>query len=252
MQKKQLLTILVSGIVLLASSCSKKSKTGPTGPTGPAGPSFKGVINGHVGVYDQYGINLLSGLENITLTMQGGKTVTADKNGYFIFDSVSTGTYKITAGGTSYATTMVPNVGFIKDTLYQHINLSLKPTFNVESFTAMHNAGSTYDSLIITAGADTRARNCIVFVNNKPAVNNQPGNYLISYVKTINPNTGIAVLRIPAWELNSAGIFFGEPVYFAAYSYVVNDASVYEDPATGKNIYNAVGTTVLIDSAICP
>jgi hypothetical protein len=59
------------------------------------------------------------------------------------------------------------------------------------------------------------------------------------------------VISIPAGDLNNAGLFYGEQVYYAAYSYVVNDASVYEDMATGKNVYNAVGSP-LVDSALCP
>ncbi len=56
---------------------------------------------------------------------------------------------------------------------------------------------------------------------------------------------------IPDYELHNANIFYGETAYYAIYSYVVNDASVYADPHTGKKIYTAVGNPI-VDSATAP
>lgn len=246
-----LFAIIISCITL---ACTKKGNTGPTGATGatgPAGPSFKGVINGHVKLYDQYGSRMLNGTDNIELTLKGGKTISPDSKGYFLFDSVNTGTYSIAALGNNFGTTHVPNVQFLSDTLYLPIAMSAKPTFNLSSFKAYYNQGSAYDSLIISVPADTRIRNCIVFVNNTNTVSSKPANYLLTYVKAINPGMTTVQMKIHASELNSAGIFYGERVYFSAYSYVVNDASVYIDRATGNIVYNAVGNAI-VDSTICP
>src|SRR5437763_1709935 len=100
--------ILASCIIASLGSCTKKGNTGPTGPTGPAGPtgpSFKGVINGHVSIYDQYGSKMFTGLNGVQLTLQNGIAVTTDATGYFIFDSVVTGSYSVLATGTGLAGT---------------------------------------------------------------------------------------------------------------------------------------------------
>lgn len=241
--------IFVIGFILCTTSCYKK---GSTGPAGPVGPSYVGAINGHFTVYDQYGDRLFNGYQNITATLKGGKTVAPDPvTGYYIFDSVATGTYKMQCSGTGLATTVLNNFTFINDTLYRDIGLSAVPTFSLTSFTAYHNAGSAYDSLVITVTADTKARNCIIFVSDKPGVSNDPASYIYTYVKTIAANATYMLVRVPASDLNVANIFYGQPVYYAAYSYVVNDVSVYEDMVTGRNVYNAVGAA-LADSAICP
>lgn len=233
-------------------SCTKK---GDTGPAGPAGPSFKGCISGYVSIYDAAGSKKLTGLQNIVLTLKGGTTINADVNGHYIFTNVSSGTYNITASGPGMAATLVNNIGFVSDTFFKNITLSAVPDFNISSFKAFHNAGSQFDSLIMTVPTDTRSRNVIVFVNNSPVVNNMPGNYLGVFTKAVNaspwPGTATLPLRISASDLNNLNLYYGDKVYYAAYSYVVNDASVYDDPQTGAKVYNAVGTG-LVDSTTAP
>lgn len=253
--KKHLPVILALSIIAVIASCQKKQ--GPQGPAGPSGPSFKGVINGYVSLYDQYGSRTYLNLASVQVTLKNGAAKNADANGYFYFDSVITGNYSITATGTGLATTTINNIGFVKDTFFQAVKLSAKPNFNISTFDAYHNTGSEFDSLVINVPSDTRARNIIVFVHNKASVSNTPGNYLLTIVKPVPavaggwPILSKVVVRIHASELNNANIFYGEQVYFAAYSYVINDMSVYTDPGTGKEVYNALGVA-LIDSAMAP
>jgi len=246
--------IAICGI-LFCGSCTKKGSTGATGPGGPAGPAYKGAITGYVSVYDEYGNKTIPNFSNFQLTLKGGTTVTCNNNGYYIFDNVATGTYNITASGTGYAPTLVNNIGFVNDTFFQDIKLSAIPDFNLSTFHAYHNTGSLYDSLVITLASDTRARNLIVFVNNTSAVGNAPANNITSYIKSIPtsvwPTTTQVVMKLANTDLNNVNIFYGEETYYAASSYVVNDASVYEDPATGKPVYTAIGTA-LVDSCIAP
>jgi len=238
---------------LCSFSCTKKGNTGATGQAGPAGPAFKGTITGFVSVYDQYGSKLFNGLKNIQVSLAGRTTLT-DSIGHYTFDSISTGTYALTATGQGLAATMVNNVAFIKDTLHTDIKMSALPTFNIDTFHAYHNAGSLYDSLIITVEPDSRPRNLIILVNNNRLVSNSPANYLLSYIRPI-PVTPLSpqkiLFRISYTDLNYANIFYGEEVYYAVYSYVVNDASTYEDMNTSRAVINAVGTP-LIDSAMAP
>jgi hypothetical protein len=233
-------------------SCTRKGNTGPAGQTGPPGPAFKGAISGFVSVYDQYGGKLFNGLKNIQLTLKGGATTLTDSNGHYIFENVATGTYTITVSGAGLGTTVASNVIFISDTLYKDIKLSALPTFNVNALSAHHTPGSHFDSLTISVDIDSRARNVIIFVNNNRLVGHD--NYILSYVKTIPAGTinpFLMMLPIPVTDLNNANIFYGQEVYYAACSYVINDASVYEDITTGKNVYNAVGTAI-IDSSVAP
>ncbi len=250
-------TLVISSLIMLCtiSSCSKKGDTGPAGPVGPAGPSFTGAINGHVIIYDQYGSRVLNWPNSVQLTLKGGKSTTADSTGYFVFGNVTTGSYTITAAGEGLGGTLVKNIPFLSDTFNTDIALTRKPDFNLAGFTAYHNTGSQFDSLVFAVPADTKARNLIVFVNNKRSVSNDPNNYLLAYVKAIPASSWVGnvnvMLRIPASDLNNANIYYGEQIYFAACSYVVNDVSLYEDPTTGKQVYNAVGTA-LVDSTIAP
>jgi hypothetical protein len=246
------LHLIVSLVVLSAVSCKKTTgPTGPAGPTGSAGPSFKGAINGHVRLYDQYGSRLFSGYNNVTLTLKGGKVITPDSTGFFTFDSVTTGTYTIQASCTGFGATMLDNFQFVNDTLYRDIWMSAIPAFRLSSFSASHNPGSVNDSLVMTFPQDTRFRRCIVFVGHKPSVSNMPGDYINNYMIVLNANQTTASMLVPVSDLNAAGFFYGEAVYYAVYSYVMLDGSVYEDMVTGNNVYNAVSNPI-VDSAMCP
>ena len=239
-------------VLLFSSACTKK---GSEGATGPAGPSFTGAISGHVSLYDTYGAKQLDGFNTVQLTLKGGATASADANGYYVFNKVTTGTYSIGATASGYAATVVNNVNFLSDTAYQNVSMSQLPNFDITSFISTYNTGSSNDSLIMTFPTDTKVRNLIIFVNNKLPVNNMPGNYQLAYVKPI-PVSGWGsatslTVRVPSGDLNGVNIFYGQKVYYAVYSYVVNDASVYTDEATGKNVYTAVGTG-LVDSTLAP
>jgi len=139
---------------------------------------------------------------------------------------------------------MLDRFQFLSDTLNKDIKLSAIPSFSITTFSAFHTTGEAYDSLYIAYAPDTRARECIIFVNNTSTVGNTPANYLINYAKAINANTSRAAFLIPAQDLYDAGFSTGNTVYYAIYSYVVGDVSVYEDLTTGKNVYNSVSSPI--------
>ncbi|MES2702979.1 MAG: hypothetical protein V4649_10085 [Bacteroidota bacterium] len=246
---------LFTSAILLTASCTKKGNTGPTGPAGPAGPAYTGAISGHVSLYDQYGSKMLVHSALIQLTLKGGRTINPDSSGYYVFDSVATGTYNITVSGHDIGTTIVNNIQSIKDTFYQNIKVSSKPSFNLTSFTASAvpslSTPVSVNSLSFRFPSDVRVRNIIVFAGKDSTVSNDPATYLLAYTKTIAPSMTQASITVYATDLNYARIFYGETVHYAAYSYVVNDASVFVDPVTGRNVYNAVGTR-LTDTTIAP
>ena len=257
MQKHTRIFLFVIGLALMAS-CAKEGPNGATGPagptgaTGPAGPGYVGVIRGHVRLYDQYGSQVLSGLNTVSISLKNLQSTVADSAGRYLFDSVNTGAYFITAVNAGYAGTRVNNFAFLLDTLYKDISLSAIPSFTPISFSAIYDSVGLRDSLTLSFNSDSRARNCIVFVGNANTVSNATSNYLLSYVIPIPPFVTTVGFKIPAGALYNVGFLSGKLAYFAAYSYVVNDASVYEDYATGKNVYNAVNSIPAVDSAKVP
>lgn len=240
--------LLAFSAILFNLSC-KKGNDGPQGPTGPAGPAYRGTIKGYVTIYDQFGNITSRSATGIQLTLSNGHITNPDSNGRFHFDSVNTGTYSISASGPSIASTVVNNVSFVKDTLYKEIALSQPASFTFNSFTAYHNPGSPYDSLVAFLTGDPSQRTCLVFVGTTPDVGST--NYKLAYKRTIGANAIGLLFRVPYTDLNNVGIFFGETVYYAIYPYVTNDFSAYIDFNTGKTIFSAAGAP-LTDSTIAP
>ena len=248
--------IAILALIVLLNSCAKE---GPTGPIGPAGPNYYGTIAGHVSLYDQYGSRVLTGLDSATLTLVGQTVPTTvvtstDANGYYNITNVPSGSYNLTTSRPNYATTMKSNFSFFDGTLTEDVKLSAIPDSFLNSFTIIHSPGSVFDSLVVSVTANPYPRSCIVFVNNNSAVSsNEYVGYTLNYVQAIPPNSTTVYIPVSRNDLTNAGFISGSTlVYYAAYSYVVNDFSVYEDQASGKKVYNAVNATALIDSAIVP
>ncbi len=242
------------GLLLLLASCAKE---GPTGPTGPTGPSLTGSISGHVKLYDMYGSQITSGLNKVNLYLNNSTTAdTAFTTGAYSFTkylgvAMVTGNYSITATDSGYGTTQKNNIQLVTGNLNVDIKLSAIPDSFVTGFGAYHSAGAAYDSLVISFKADSRQRNCILFASNTPLVGGQPGYYLYSKVLSISPTAPLVTYNVPKQDLTDMGMISGQPVYYAVFSYVVGDASVYEDFTTGQNVYNAVSGGIG-DSTVVP
>jgi len=246
--------ILILCASLLLGSCAKE---GPTGPTGPVGPSLPGSISGHVKLFDMYGSQVLTGLGHVNLYLGSSSTgINPDSAGYYQFTKVgtvpmTTGIYTISASDSAYGATVKGNIQLVTGALNVDIKLSAIPDSFVYTFRALHNTGAATDSLALTFKPDTRTRYCIVFAGSTADVGNLSASYLWSKVLSISPTAPFVSYQVPAQDLTDAGLVSGSKVYFAAYSYVVGDVSVYEDFATGKNVYNAVSGR-LVDSTYVP
>ena len=236
-------------------SCTKDGTAGaagPIGPTGATGPSFVGAIQGHVSLFDQYGSRVLTGLKNVQLVLSG-HSVPVDSNGHYILGSLATGAYTISASNAGYGSTYTNNFQFLADTLNRDIKLSAIPNFSPTAFSAYPVAAGGSDSLVLTFPTDSRARNCIVFLNSSSTVGSTPSKYLLAYNKAIAANsTKPTTIIIPAQDLANVGIATGATVYAIAYGYVVSDGSAYEDIATGKIVYTAVSSASLTTTFTAP
>ncbi len=245
------LVLLSAALIVFSCGCKKKEgPAGPQGPVGPAGPAYYGSIKGHVVLNDAYGVRQYHDLDGILVHLTDSVSTLTDSTGYYQFDSVATGNYNLEASKAGYGATQSGHFAFVKDTLYKNLKMSARPGFDLTSFRASYSLQlAAYDSVLVTFNADTRIRNWIVFVSNKPSVS--ASDYLLAFTKSIPANATASAFRISAPELNNAGMFFGEIAYYAAYSYAVNDISLFDEPTTGRAIYTAVGTPVR-DTAIAP
>lgn len=209
-------------------------------------------------LFDQYGTKVNDGLSGIQVTLsKPATTVTTDANGYYLFTGVSTQDYTIMVHDPNttpytYGDNEAIKFQYLADTLTRDIRLSAIASFSPATFTALLSAITGNDSLVITVAPDARVRDIIVFVNNTATVNNQPDNYLLSYVKAIPANTTTVTLLVPANDLHDQGINAGSTAYYAAYGSPVANASVYEDIPTGKSVYNALSAGSVTASAIAP
>ncbi len=227
----------------MLAACSKE---GPTGPTGPAGPSLPGSISGHVKLYDMYGSQVTIGLNKAYLYLDGSTTAdTVLSTGAYSFTTylgvqMVSGNYSITAIDSGYGATIKNNIQLESGALNVDLKLSAIPDSFITSFGAYHPTGAAYDSLAFTFTSDTRQRYCILFANNSPYIGGQPGYYLYSKVLSISPTAPFVSFNVPKQDLTNVGMLSGHTVYYAVYSYVIGDASVYEDYNSGQNVYNAI------------
>ncbi len=237
--------VMVFAISVLLASCAKE---GPTGPTGPAGPGYTGTISGHVMLYDQYGNRLLSNMDSARIMLHanpgnsivfaGDTLVSPDIYGAYLYSNISTGQYYFTAADTGYGATNINYFNFLSGSLNVDIKLSAKPAFALTSV-AYQDSVTGIDSLMISCTPDPQLRSCVIFVNSSSSV--APGeSYVLSYVKNIPANATQITAIITKQELIDAGFVHDSLVYYTVFSHAFNDQSVYEDQATGKNVYNAV------------
>lgn len=256
---KVIVGIVASSIAVLLFSCVRYDAPGGNYNNNYyyPNPNYKGVIKGHIHLYDQYGSTVASGLRGIELTLSGyQKTAVTDSNGYYAFNYISSGTYSIyvhdTATAIAFGDTRAENVQFLKDSLIKDISLSAVPDFSPSAISAILDTSTKTDSIVLAFTADTNTRAAIVFVNSNSAVSASPSNYLLTYIVSIPANATTVGLSIPASDFHNAGINSGATAYFAAYGYVVHDYSLYQDYSTGKNVYTAISTSAATCSVKAP
>jgi hypothetical protein len=246
---RKLLYSFAAVAAVFTASCSKE---GPTGPTGASGPALTGTLVGHVQLFDMFGSQVYLHLTKAQLFLStGGSALTVDSTGYYSIASFTTGNYTINATDSGYAATQV-SFNFVSGTENKDIRMSAIPDSFISTFVAYMSASSATDSLVITVLPDARQRNCIVFADTTATTANTPANYLLRYIISVPAGATTVSRSIPAQDLYNVGIASGATVHYAAYSYVIGDASAYEDLTTGRTVYNAVNDSALVAAAAAP
>jgi hypothetical protein len=241
------------------SSCSKDSTatTGPAGPAGPTGPSLTGNLSGHISCYDQYGVPVLINLSKIGMTdsLNATHVIHPDSTGAYTFAGLTTGNYTFYIHANGYGSTEVENLQFVGGgTTIHDVKISQIPNFNILTFyDSIAPATDTAIYLKGTIPSDVQSRTVVVFVGNSN-VSSLPQNYL-SYFYYNTSTTGTTFsIKIPQTTLNNLGFTSGSTVYFIAYGAASNftSSSEYEDLATGRTVFTALGTPSSVVSVPVP
>ena len=175
-----------------------------------------------------------------------------DNSGYYLFGGLTTGDYEIATSASGYASSFTNKFQFLGDTLNKDLKLSAIMDFSplsIINYTALSSPG---DSMVLPFTAYSRARNCILFVNNTSSAGSQPANYLLVYIKAVPANQTKISFVLPAGDLYDAGLVSRSTFYYAACGYVTGDVSVYEDLTSGRNVYNAVSAIPVTATFVAP
>ncbi len=247
--------ILLCLFILVLNGCKKgdmgpQGPAGTNGPTGSTGPVLTGTLAGHIMLSDQYGTSVFTGLNNISVSLDdtGSSSSTTDNNGMYSMSNISTGTYSLTVNkDASYGMMKVQNLQFVGGgTLNRDVRLSQIPTFSILTATAIDTTTATGNQIKLsgTVPTDTKARKAVVFVGSLPGVTSNTANYISTYTINIAANATVFNLLIPTTDFYNMGISSGGTAYLAVYpaAQMYNTTSTYEDFATGRTVFSAIGT----------
>ena len=248
--------VCLTVIITFTISC-KKETTGPQGPEGPAGPSLTGNISGYVWLYDQYGKRIYSNLNGVKVTLNNTAISHTDSTGKYSFNGLSTGIYNMNASDSLYGNELAPQFQFVGGgNVDKDFKLSQIPTFTLSSCTAVDTVVNAinYVKAKGTLSADSQARMVAIFVSKSSSVSSAPANYILMYSKQVTANATNFNILIPSTDLYAVGITSAATAFFAAYPAAISfsTTSSYEDFATGRTFFNAVGPSPIYFNAIVP
>jgi len=257
MKNNSLLSALFISLPILFAACAKDGAVGPQGTqgsTGPGGPILTGNLKGYVSLFDQYGSHVLVDQDSALVSLVG---VTAqaytDSAGKYAIAGLSTGVYTVNCSKSGYGANQVNSLGFTGGgDLYRDIRISAIPSFHVDSISLV--ADPNVVTITGSIAMDTRVRTVLVFVGNGSNTSNDPAHYLGVYNRNVPANQGNFMLTVPLTDLANLGITSGQTAYFAAYGATANynNASSYEDLATGRTWFTAVSTAPANRSVLIP
>jgi hypothetical protein len=226
-------------VCALLNSCRKKDPT-PAAET----PDPNGTISGKVTVIDQYGIAQTSGLNTVTVTIEGKNySAITDADGNYTMSDVAPGTYNISFRRAGAGLWQKQQVSFAGNGVFTQNGYSVeKPTY---TFT-----GRIFDSVITTPFPTERiyvhlnmtpmhsAHGVLIIRGNSPNLDiADPTSYTNVYQNSIPIDTATAL------------IFFDYPVtgthYYKAYPFPdIYNGPFYDDVPLDKRRYTAYGTQV--------
>lgn len=230
------------------------AKDGDTGPAGAPGPSLSGDLLGFVQLFDQYGAHVLVDLDSANVSIDGtSMTSWSDSLGKYTVSGLHTGTYDVTCTKSGYGTMKVNSLQFVGGgDLQRDLRMAAIPTFMLDSI----SVNSAPGGLVVNgfAPVETQPRTVLVFVGTGAGTSADPATYLTFYNKNIAVNQNNFNIQIPASDFAAMGLSSGSTVYFAAYAATPNfqNTSSYEDPATGRTVFTAIGASAYTASALVP
>ena len=258
--KKIHLSILTCAIAALAfTSCTKTGATGPagaTGATGGTGPNLSGNLEGYVDLFDSYG-TLVTPSNGVLISIPG-KTTAADTTnvtGMYNVANLTTGTYAVDLTKTGYGAAKVVSLNFVgggTQYVQNHLQMTQAPAFTLSAVT-LTNVGGIITASVTASSTDTKTRKVILFMSSASTVSSAPANY--TGWQTINIAAGAsgAAATISATTMNSFGIVTGNTLYVSTYPISVsNNASVYADVATGRSVFNNIGSASVTANILVP
>ncbi len=257
MKKNQFFSMLAfAGSILLVTSCSKTGPAGPAGNSGPAGPSLTGNLKGHIFQYDQYGSPILTGLAGIRDSLNPTNIAVTDTGGFYKFTGLTTGDYSFSVSKAGYGTVIAQELQIVGGgDIYHDLRIAQIPNFAVTTPTATLNGVTGNIDITANVGAtDTKTREVLIFVGSSPSTSSNPATYLNVYAKTIAATKTSVINSLAPSDIHDLGINTGGTLYVSVYAATVtyNSASFYQDLATGKTVYTALGATPMTCSVIAP
>lgn len=238
----------------LLSGCSGKDgdpgpsgATGATGATGPAGPSgqnLTGTMYGFVNAFDEYGNP--SAKNGITITLDGvtpAATATTNADGRYEFASLRNGTYNLSFSRTGLGAVRrigVGHVGGDQPTFLGTNSISAASTTTIGNIavTSVFPTSASINIPFTNAGAPSNSfLRFAVYAGSASGVTAANGTVLFTTSATNSP----FITSIPKATLNSAGFASGTTVYVVVYG-TPSVLTSYSDPASGRIVYNGLGT----------
>jgi hypothetical protein len=249
------LTILLAGSVVLISACSKTGPAGPAGSTGASGPSLTGNLKGHIYQYDQYGALITTGLAGIHDSLNPGHVAITDTNGFYAFNGLSTGEYNFTISKAGYGTNMVQSLQLVGGgDLYRDVKIAQIPGFNMTGVTATFNSATNNFDFVGSVASDTRNRYALLFLGKTSGVSSVPATYSNVYSGLIKFGVTTFTISVNVNDIHDLGIVTGNTLYCSLYAAnsTYASASSYQDYATGRTVFTALGTTPVAANVVMP
>lgn len=226
-------------------SCKKQGPPGDDGPVGPTGPVPAGTITGKVTQFDEFGTELKTGLNTVTVSIQGTNlNAVTDENGTYVLPSVQPGIHVLGFRGPKTQVCQNDQVTCTgSGTLHIDATLYNKPTWTFSDLKVDGSLSSGYFEISATItptlptppnGIPIYRYFIIIFSDKSTLSNSDPSSY-DAYRVFAGPVGSFVASQMPAYPAGTT--------FFAKLYSVTSFNSWYLDSKTKKPLYYSVGDT---------